>query len=248
MREKGVLDANNVNLKTLVLQMQPKRKQSQSMKQGMIRWGMVIDLRKCFGCGVCAVVCGRTNKVSTNLWRRVVDCGVSAAPERERTCLPTSCMHCDDPPCLPVCPTEATFQYSNGIVEIDEELCIGCGYCILACPYHARVIIFRRDCDLEEEQILESKGSNSPKSDHIGICTKCNFCLPRIEAGLAKGLRPGTDQEASPACLINCTANAIYFGNLNDPDSEISQLINNNKTVCLQEELGTGPSFYYILD
>lgn len=228
--------------------MRSTRCHSQPIEQQMIRWGMVIDLRKCVGCGACAVVCGRTNKISTNLWRRVVDCGVSAPPERERTCLPMSCMHCDDPPCLSVCPTKATFQHPNGIVDIDETLCVGCGYCILACPYRARVIIFHGDYDLEEESISESKEANSFKSDHIGVCTKCNFCLPRVEIGLSKGLRPGTDKEASPACAINCTANAIHFGNLNDPDSEVSQLIKNNKTVCLQEELGTGPSIYYILD
>jgi len=147
---------------------------------------------------------------------------------------------------MSVCPTKATFQHPNGIVDIDAKLCIGCGYCILACPYHARVIIFHSDDDLEEELVPESGAENLSESDHIGVCTKCNFCLPRIEAGLAKGLKPGIDQEASPACKINCTAGAIYFGNLNDPESEVSQLIKKNKTARLQEEMGTGPAIYYI--
>jgi phenylacetyl-CoA:acceptor oxidoreductase 27-kDa subunit len=220
----------------------------QNTEQQLIRWGMVIDLRRCVGCGACAVVCGRTNRVSTNLWRRVVDCGVSGPPERKRACLPMSCMHCDDPPCLEVCPTRATFKRPNGIVDIDEEVCIGCGYCILACPYGARAIIFNRDYDLEEEVISESGVTNSQRVNHIGVCTKCNFCLPRVENGIAKGMRPGIDQEASPACVINCSAKALYFGNLEDPDSEVSQLIKNNKTSCLQEERGTGPSIYYIPD
>jgi phenylacetyl-CoA:acceptor oxidoreductase subunit 1 len=87
----------------------------------------------------------------------------------------------------------------------------------------------------------------APNLDHIGVATKCNFCLPRVDAGLAQGLQPGLDPEATPACVISCSANALHFGDLDDPDSEVSQLIRENKTARLQEELGTDPAVYYIV-
>ena len=208
---------------------------------------MVIDLRKCVGCGICAVVCGRTHKVETNFWRRVVDCGVGAPPERQRMCLPLSCMHCSQPPCLEVCPTTATFQRSDGVVDINSELCVGCGYCIVACPYMARSIIFHSEYDFEDN--MQPKAQNAPGENQskIGVCTKCNFCSPKVNTGLEKGLTPGVDADATPACVLSCTGEALHFGDLNDPDSAVSKLIQENDTTCLQEELGTEPSVYYIL-
>ena len=117
-----------------------------------VRWGMVIDLRKCFGCGACVVACAEANQVTPNLWRRVFDCGVSRPPGRKRLYLPLSCMHCNEPPCEKVCPTTATFQRADGIVDIDDTKCIGCGYCIVACPYFARVIIFLNEYNLDIAQ------------------------------------------------------------------------------------------------
>jgi len=199
-----------------------------------MRWGMVIDLRKCIGCGACALVCGQVNKMPTNLWRRVFDCGISETPERQRTCLPMSCMHCSKAPCHEVCPTAATFRRDDGIIDINYELCIGCGYCMVACPYMARSIVFQNEYD--------------SGADRIGVCSKCNFCLPRIDSGLVKGLKPGLDSEASPMCVVSCAADALCFGNLDDPDSAVAQLIRENKAVSLQEELGTDPAVYYLVD
>ncbi|MDL2121675.1 MAG: 4Fe-4S dicluster domain-containing protein [Deltaproteobacteria bacterium] len=213
----------------------------------MARWGMVIDLRKCIGCKACTVVCEETNQVPPNRWRRVNDCGISEYPERQRLFLPMSCMHCGEPPCLEVCPTTATYRRPDGIVDINYELCVGCGYCILACPYQARTI-FHDESNFETGTKLQKPGLADPNIDRIGVCTKCNFCLPRVDAGLAKGLQPGLDPEASPACVISCSANALNFGDLDEPDSVVSRLIRENKTARLQEELGTDPSVYYIVD
>ncbi len=213
----------------------------------MIRWGMVIDLRKCIGCGACTSVCSQTNKIVSNMWRRVVDCGISGPPERQRLCLPMSCMHCSKPPCLEVCPTTATYRRADGIVDINYDLCVGCGHCIVACPFQSRSIIFNNGSDSEEDMPQESSMANS-NLDRIGACSKCNFCLPRVDAGMAKGLRPGIDPEATPVCVISCTAKALHFGNLDDPNSVVSQLIRENKTARLQEELETDPSIYYIID
>ena len=213
----------------------------------MMRWGMIIDLRRCIGCRACASACKQTNKVRLDRWRRVVDCGISGPPERQRTFLPISCVHCSEPPCLEVCPTTATYRRPDGIVDVHYELCVGCGYCIVACPYMARTIIFRNESGFVTGPSSREPDMVALNLDHVGVATKCNFCLPRVDAGLAQGLQPGLDPAATPACVIACSTNTLHFGDLDDPDSEVSQLIRENKTACLQEKLSTDPSVYYIV-
>jgi phenylacetyl-CoA:acceptor oxidoreductase subunit 1 len=146
-------------------------------------------------------------------------------------------MHCQKPACLEVCPTGATYRRPDGIVDINLDLCVGCGSCIVACPYQARSIA---KSDVLPKEITDQD------LDRIGVCTKCNFCLQYIDAGLAQGLTPGIDPEATPRCVLFCLAGALYFGDLDDPDSEVSKLIRNNKVVRMLEEIGTNPSVYYI--
>ncbi len=213
-----------------------------------MRWVMVIDLRKCVGCGTCTAVCSHTNKMPINTWRKVFDCGISDPPERQRLILPMSCMHCTEAPCQEVCPTTATYYRPDKIVDIKYELCVGCGYCIVACPYHSRTIIFNKKYNYDAEATSQELDKTSPNHDHIGICKKCNFCLPRVDAGLVSGLQPGLDPEATPMCVNSCSSEALYFGDLDDPASNVSQLIRVNKTIRLQEELGTDPSVYYIVN
>ncbi|MDH4230753.1 MAG: 4Fe-4S dicluster domain-containing protein [Nitrospirota bacterium] len=212
-----------------------------------VRWGMVIDLRKCIGCGACSLVCSQTNKIPYFLWRRVIECGVSGPPQRQRMAIPMSCMHCSQPPCLEVCPATATYRRPDGIVDIDTERCVGCGYCIVACPYLARSIMYNNSAEAESSATPKEKAEGS-KMNRIGVSSKCNFCIRRIDAGLAKGLQPGIDNDASPACVISCCAGALSFGNLDDPESAVAQLLRENRVSCLQEELGTGPSVFYILE
>lgn len=207
---------------------------------------MVIDLRKCVGCGACTAICSQTNKMQINMWRRVFDCGISDPPERQRVLLPISCMHCTEAPCQEVCPTTATYSRTDKIVDIKYDLCVGCGYCIVACPYHARTIIFNKKYNYDAEATSQELDKVGPNLDHIGICKKCNFCLPRVDAGLGSGLQPGLDPEATPMCVNSCSSEALYFGDLDDPTSNVSRLIRENKTARLQEELGTDPSVYYI--
>jgi phenylacetyl-CoA:acceptor oxidoreductase subunit 1 len=214
----------------------------------MVRWGMVIDLRTCIGCGACEIACRHTNKLALNYWRQVIDCGVSAPPERQRTYLPINCVHCSEPPCLEVCPTTATYRRPDGVVAVDYELCIGCGYCIVACPYLARTIILRNEYGFAVGHRPQEPGMAAPDPRYAGVCTKCNFCLPRVDEGLAQGLRPGLDPEATPACVVICSTNTLHFGDLEDPNSEVSRLIQENKTARLQEGLGTDPSVYYIVE
>jgi phenylacetyl-CoA:acceptor oxidoreductase 27-kDa subunit len=206
---------------------------------------MVIDLRNCVACGACSVVCSATNRIETNLWRRIVDCGLSEPPQRERLCVPMSCMHCSRPYCLEVCPTGATYSRSDGVVDVNSEKCIGCGFCILACPYRARVMVLHEEEDFD--RCLEGGATSNAMSERVGVASKCNFCLPRIDDGLKKGLQPGIDQEATPMCVISCTAKALHFGDLDDPQSNVSRLIKENRSVRFREDLGAEPSMYYLV-
>ena len=209
-------------------------------------WGMLINIGRCIGCGACVVACAESNKITSNHWRRVIDCGSSESIERATTYLPFNCMHCNEPPCLDVCPTTATYQREDGIVGIDYEKCIGCGYCIVACPYLARVILFQNEYDVEMRSMQPASAPVIEIPDYLSVCTKCHFCMPKIDKGLSEDLKPGIDAEATPACVQSCTSKALHFGNLNDPDSQIAQLIKAHRTVCLQEQMGTQPRVFYI--
>lgn len=190
----------------------------------MTRWAMVADLRRCVGCQTCTASCKQKNATPPGVqWRRVLDLETGEYPNVKRVFMPTGCMHCDDPPCMSVCPSTATRKRADGIVTVDADLCIGCAYCAVACPYEAR-----------------------HKID--GIATKCTFCVERIDYGTANGLIPGLDPDATPACVNSCIAGALHFGDAEDAQSNVSQLLAENQHFRLHEELGTGPGFYYLWD
>jgi len=208
---------------------------------------MVIDLRKCIGCNSCVVICSESNKVPANHWRKVIDCGVSEQPERQRLLITLNCMHCSKPPCLEVCPTNATYSRSDGIVDIRYDRCAGCGYCVVTCPYQARSVLSRQQLDLDFVEDAHKSEKATSSSKRTGVSSKCNFCEGRINSGILQGLQPGTDSEATPVCVFSCSSNALHFGDLDDPDSMVSRLIRENNAVRLHEELDTDPSVYYIL-
>lgn len=208
---------------------------------------MVIDTRHCIGCKTCILACSQANNIAEGFWRKMKEFGEPKLPDRERSFLTRSCMHCNSPSCLSVCPTTATFHREDGIVAIDPDKCVGCGACILACPYDARVL-YTGDHDFETGDVLENAEDITARKNREGTCSKCNFCLPRIETGIRKGLKPGVDLEASPLCVATCSAGALHFGDLEDPDSNVSKLIENNNTMQLSEKLGTDPSVYYIIE
>lgn len=212
----------------------------------MTRWAMVADLRRCVGCQTCTAACKHANATPPGVqWRRVLDIEVGEYPEVKRAFVPTGCMHCDDPPCMHVCPTTATRKRADGIVTIDYDLCIGCAYCAVACPYDARFKV-----DAPTFAYGQSMKNEQQRFDEkrIGVATKCTFCVERIDAGLEKGLKPGADPQATPACVNSCIAQALHFGDIEDPDSNVSQLLAENQHFRLHEELGTGPRFYYLWD
>jgi phenylacetyl-CoA:acceptor oxidoreductase subunit 1 len=211
----------------------------------MSRYAMVADLRRCVGCQTCNAACKVANNTPPWVqWRWVVDFEIGEYPDVWRAFVPVGCQHCDEPPCVEVCPTGATWRRKDGIVIIDYDKCMGCSYCTVACPYQAR---YKVDAPRYAygEQAMESELT---VDDHkrIGVATKCTFCVDRIDAGLAHGLKPGADPEATPVCVNSCIADALYFGDVEDPASVVSRLIKENQTFRMHEELGTKPAFYYL--
>ena len=146
---------------------------------------------------------------------------------------------------MEVCPTTATKKRADGIVTIDYDLCIGCSYCAVACPYQARYKTDRASFAYGAPTAEEAQRDDKAR---LAVATKCTFCVDRIDAGLAKGQRPGVDPEATPACVNACIAEALVFGDLDDPQSNVSTLLDQNQHFRMHEELGTGPGFFYLWD
>jgi phenylacetyl-CoA:acceptor oxidoreductase subunit 1 len=181
------------------------------------------------------------------LWCRLIAWEESA---EEMTTYPVRCNHCKEPPCVYVCPTGASQKREeDGIVWIDQNKCVGCRYCTIACPYQNRLFM-GKDKDtgyFPGYELTDFEKAGKVLYPHtIGTNEKCNFCMERIDAGLAKGLKPGVDREATPACVNTCQAKAMTFGDLDDPDSEARRLIRDYKGFQLHPEYDTDPSIYYI--
>jgi phenylacetyl-CoA:acceptor oxidoreductase 27-kDa subunit len=212
----------------------------------MTKWTMVADLRRCVGCQTCTAACKQANATPPGvMWRRVLDLEFGEYPDVQRVFVPVGCQHCDDPPCLDVCPTTATRKRADGVVTIDYELCIGCAYCAVACPYQARYRSDRASFAYGEATPAEAQRLDP---ERLAVATKCTFCVDRIDAGLAAGLVPGVDPEATPACVNSCITQTLAFGDVDDPHSNVSRLLAANQHLRMHEELGTGPNFHYLWD
>src|SRR3989304_4161854 len=206
------------------------------------RWGMVINLEKCIGCGYCQRACSATNDVAPDMaWNIVVEeRGSSGNP----FFFSRPCLHCEHAPCVEVCPVRATYHRSDGLVVMDYDRCIGCRYCEVACPYDARR--FNWEARSDENPYVPTWGISEVERRPRGVVEKCTFCIQRIDAGLAAGLTPGVDLAATPACVNICPVAARTFGDLNDPNSPVERLLSTHPTFRLRQELGTEPSVYYI--
>lgn len=213
----------------------------------MTRFVMVADLRRCVGCQTCTATCKQANGTPPGVqWRRVVDLETGVYPDVQRVFVPTGCQHCAQPACLEACPTTATYQRDNGMVQIDYELCIGCGYCAVACPYEARYKVEEQEYAYPDQPMAHEQVRYDDKL--IGVAQKCTFCVERVDAGLANGLTPGVHPEATPACANACISGALTFGDLDDPASPVSRLLATTRHFRLHEDAGTEPGFYYIWD
>jgi Fe-S-cluster-containing dehydrogenase component len=208
----------------------------------MHHWVMVIDLDKCIGCEYCQRACSAVNDVADDKpWNIVV-------PDRTSGGQPfffsRPCLHCQDAPCVEVCPVKATYVRDDGLVVMDYDRCIGCRYCEVACPYDARK--FNWETRHDENQFVPTWGIPEVERRPRGVVEKCTFCIHRIDKGLRAGLKPGIDREATPACVNICPVGARAFGDFLDPESNVSKLIAANPSLRLREELGTEPSVYYL--
>ncbi len=211
----------------------------------MPRYGMVIDLLRCIGCQACTVACKAENSSKPGIfWNRVLDEEFGEYPAVRRMFLPRPCMHCKDAPCVEVCPTGASYRREDGIVLVDYNKCVGCKYCIEACPYGARY--FNKGKAGYYGSVLTPGEKLGYEEHELGVVEKCTFCVHRIERGLALGLKPGVDHAATPACVNVCVASARYFGDLDDPNSQVSQLIRSRHGIPLLKELNTNPSVCYL--
>jgi tetrathionate reductase subunit B len=208
------------------------------------RWGFVVDTDRCIGCGQCVIACKTENGVPldaehTRTWIErhtqapdgtvTVDSPEAGAhgfgllddaePGATSRFVPRLCMQCENSPCTVVCPVGATYRTADGVILVDDERCIGCGYCVVACPYGARYLL--------------PGGERTPRGI-AGVADKCTLCYHRITRG---------DQ---PACVDVCPVQARIFGDLNDEASPVSTILRDRPSVVLRPELGTRPRVHYL--
>jgi len=198
---------------------------------GDVRWGMLIDTNKCAdGCTDCVQACndehgltGFGRPQTDAQWIRKVTLKDKQTGHTQT--LPLLCQHCEKPPCVDVCPTGASFRREDGIVLVDKHICIGCRYCMMACPYKARSFVHEK---LQDQKPYAPRGKGTVES--------CTFCVHRV------------DNDRTPACVEACTAgnhNAMVFGDMNDPDSDLSGQLRKYNSRQIRADLGLNTGVRY---
>lgn len=198
---------------------------------GSKRWGMLIDSTKCAtGCTDCVTACGKENGVTSTghpetdaQWIRKIE--LKEVKTGKSHSLPMMCQHCAEPPCVDVCPTGASFKRADGIVLVDRHICIGCRYCMMACPYKARSFV---------HEAHEDQNPDVPRGK--GCVESCTLCVHRV------------DKDEQPACVEACTEGnhgAMLFGDLNDPNSDIAKRIATYATTQVRADLALNTGVRY---
>lgn len=208
------------------------------------QWGMSIDINKCIGCKYCTYACQAVNNLADDMIYNVVT--NETMQNGKEYFLSRPCMHCAEAPCVHVCPVKATYKRPDGIITMNFDLCIGCRYCEVACPYDARVFNWKEPIKLSPKS--PNFGFQEVANRPRGVVEKCLFCQHRIDGGLARGMVPGIDPLATPACVVACPTGARAFGDLTDPESPVSKVLEEAKAVMRlrEDELSTEPSVYYV--
>jgi len=242
---RGSAAATAIAAEPYLVRMQRELQQAMTKPITERKWVMVIDLARCIGCSACTIACKAENLLPPGVvYRPVIEEEIGEYPNVSRRWLPRPCMQCDNPPCVPLCPVNATWKREDGIVVIDYKACIGCRYCLTACPYGARYFDFGDNYTDGTPAAQPYEKAPSPEygrrwkrdgdASPVGNARKCTFCIHRLDAGML------------PACVTTCIGSATFFGDLKDPDSLVSELVSEPRVMRLKEELGTKPKVYYL--
>lgn len=203
------------------------------------RYVMLVDIKACIGCHTCAIACQLGNNIPKGIkWNRVLtnggptmDTPHGVFPNLEMRYLTIACQHCERPACVDACPARATYQRDDGIVMQDYDLCLGCRMCIMACPYSN----VRSYHEHEPAYFLDfAVGDKAVKAQQKGTVSKCNLCCHRVDQGL------------KPNCIEVCPARARHFGDMEDKDSEVWQLLQTRTHIRLMTDANTEPSVFYL--
>lgn len=235
----------------------------------MVKYAMVINLNRCMGCRACVEACKVENNTGRNIfWMYVFKREIGEYPNTDVRFMPRPCMHCDNAPCVKVCPVGARYKSETGAVLTDFDRCVGCRYCQVACPYGVNYFNWKEPVENQYFKWNEGEGegvygSGSTKAltngsiapyrnptfdephgaekrkvagggHYGGVMEKCTFCVHRTDKGL------------EPACVANCPAFVYTFGDLDDPNSEVSQLLASKSSFRLLDHAHTHPRVYYI--
>ncbi|MCF6108436.1 4Fe-4S dicluster domain-containing protein [Mesorhizobium muleiense] len=206
----------------------------------MTRLAMVLDLDRCIGCWACAVACKQENSIGEGLWWQkvdtvggeTIDTSVGVFPDVQKYYQPRNCFHCADAPCIPVCPTNAIVKRDDGIVEIKQELCVGCGKCEPACPFDA--IEMNVVAPLLPPGLEKGHGAAEVQPRVAGVVEKCSFCSHRVDAG------------QDPACVAACPTQVITFGDVDNPESRVAAARRSPGAFRLGEDTGADPSVWFL--
>lgn len=225
----------------------------------MTKYGMVIDLHRCVGCSACVIACKNENNLQEGVaWSNRITRTVGTFPNVKYYYIPTLCNHCDNAPCVKGCPTSAMHKNEQGMTVHDPSKCIGCRYCMARCPYGVISFNWEEPHQAWKEEVSLIEGAtasakevsmkvgqnhpyHNPEGDEIyprvrpkGVVEKCNFCDHRVQKGQL------------PYCVEACPANARVFGDLDDPNSEVNQILGKTQSFRLRAELGTEPKVHYV--
>ncbi len=224
-----------------------------------MKWGMIIDLQKCTGCGECAAACKIENNVNivtpeqshmgrSMLWMDMITIHEGEYPRLRIKQIPRPCMHCDHPPCIKVCPVRATYKNDEGIVTQIFPQCIGCRYCMVACPYTVKSFNWYTP---EWAPGIRKTTNPDVSARPAGVVEKCTFCIHRLQKAKEEAKAENRElkvEDYQPACVESCPTGAMVFGDLDNKNHEVTKLMHSPRAVRLLEDLGTEPKVIYLTE